>query len=200
MVWHLDNKNYMSNINDYEKKQLFSAQDMVLIAVFSALITICSFIEIPIGPIPFTLQTFGVFVSAGILGTKRGTSAVVVYILIGLIGIPVFRGSGGPAVLAGTTGGYITGFIFTALIIGGVMSAFKKYNANIRFAMTIVGMIIGDAVCFVVGTIQFMAVTNMNLATSLAYCVIPFIIPDMVKIIVAAIFVDRVRKYGRIFD
>ena len=94
-------------------KKFLTVQDMVLIAVFVAIITVCSFIQISVGPVPFTLQTFGVFVTAGILGTKRGTLAVIVYILLGIIGVPVFCGAGGPGVIVGTTGGYITGFIFT---------------------------------------------------------------------------------------
>ena len=96
-------------------KKFLTVQDMVLIAVFVAIITVCSFIQISVGPVPFTLQTFGVFVTAGILGTKRGTLAVIVYILLGIIGVPVFCGAGGPGVIVGTTGGYITGFIFTIL-------------------------------------------------------------------------------------
>lgn len=190
----------MENIMQKEERESFSAQDMVLIAVFAALITVCSFIKITLGPVPFTLQTFGVFVAAGILGTKRGTLSVIVYILLGFIGIPVFGGSGGPGVIAGTTGGYITGFIFTAVIIGLVMSILKNSKAQIKFAMTVIGMILGDVVCFVIGTVQFMAVTNNDLVTSLGYCVIPFIIPDFAKIVIAAFFVDRVKKYVRIFD
>lgn len=94
-----NNEIIMENIMQKEERESFSAQDMVLIAVFAALITVCSFIKITLGPVPFTLQTFGVFVAAGILGTKRGTLSVIVYILLGFIGIPVFGGSGGPGVI-----------------------------------------------------------------------------------------------------
>ena len=156
-------------------KKFLTVQDMVLIAVFVAIITVCSFIQISVGPVPFTLQTFGVFVTAGILGTKRGTLAVIVYILLGIIGVPVFCGAGGPGVIVGTTGGYITGFIFTALIIG-------------------------DVVCFVIGTIQFMFVMKTSLTVALGYCVIPFIIPDLVKILVATIIVNRMKKYVKILN
>lgn len=192
----------MENVIENKKteKEAFSAQDITLIAVFAAFITVCSFIKIPLGPIPFTLQTFGVFIAAGILGTKRGTLSVVVYVLLGLVGVPVFGGAGGPAVITGSTGGYITGFIFTALIIGLVTAPFKNSSSKVRIAMAIVGMLLGDVVCFIIGTVQFMYVANMNLVTSLGYCVIPFIIPDLVKIIVAAIFTDRMKKYVRIFD
>ena len=148
-------------------KKFLTVQDMVLIAVFVAIITVCSFIQISVGPVPFTLQTFGVFVTAGILGTKRGTLAVIVYILLGIIGVPVFCGAGGRGVIVGTTG---------------------------------VAMILGDVVCFVIGTIQFMFVMKTSLTVALGYCVIPFIIPDLVKILVATIIVNRMKKYVKILN
>ena len=81
--------------------------DLVYISMFTVLIAICSWISIP-AAVPFTLQTLGVFLAVGILGGKRGTMAVLVYILLGAIGIPVFAGfSGGIGVLTGTTGGFI---------------------------------------------------------------------------------------------
>ena len=87
--------------------------DIVYIAVFAVIMAICSWISIP-AAVPFTLQTFGVFIAVGILGGKRGTLSVLVFILLGAIGVPVFAGfSGGIGVLAGTTGGYIIGFLFS---------------------------------------------------------------------------------------
>lgn len=183
-----------------KEKKFLTIQDMVLIAVFAALIAVCSLITIPWGPVPFTLQTFAVFTTAGLLGTKRGTISVIIYILLGLIGIPVFAGgSSGPAVIAGPTGGYITGFIFTALIIGIIMGLFRKSPIWLNLIMTVAAMIIGDIVCLVIGTIQFMVVMDTSLVVALGYCVIPFIIPDLVKIIIATIIVNRMKKYVRIF-
>lgn len=183
-----------------KEKKVLTVQDMVLIAIFAALIAACSYIQIPLGPVPFTLQTFAVFTTAGLLGTKRGTIAVVIYILLGVIGIPVFAGSGGPGIIVGPTGGYITGFIFTVIIIGLIMNVFKKNATGLKFVMTVVAIVVGDAICFIIGTIQFMVVMKVNLAVAMGYCVIPFILPDLVKIIVAAIVVNRVKKYVRIFD
>ena len=173
-------------------KKFLTVQDMVLIAVFVAIITVCSFIQISVGPVPFTLQTFGVFVTAGILGTKRGTLAVIVYILLGIIGVPVFCGAGGPGVIVGTTGGYITGFVFTALIIGIITHFFEKSSTWLKLGATVV--------CFVIGTIQFMFVMKTSLTVALGYCVIPFIIPDLVKILVATIIVNRMKKYVKILN
>ena len=184
------------------KKTFITVQDMVLVAVFTALIAVCSWITIPAiaGQVPFTLQTFAVFVTAGVLGAKRGVLSVFVYILLGLIGVPVFAGfAGGLSVVAGPTGGYIVGFVFTALIVGAVMYVVKGKNETTKLIVSVIAMILGDLACFAVGTIWFMAVTGTNLAGSLALCVIPFIIPDLVKIIVAAIVVNRLKKYVQIF-
>lgn len=185
------------------KKTFLTVQDMVLVAVFTALIAICSWITIPAmaGQVPFTLQTFAVFVTAGILGTKRGTLSVVVYILLGLVGVPVFAGFvGGFSVIIGPTGGYIIGFIFTAIIIGSVSYFVKEKSELTKIVSLVVSMILGDIACFIIGTIWFMVVTNTNLAASLTMCVVPFIIPDIVKIILATIIVNRVKKYVRIFN
>ena len=94
--------------------------DMVYIAMFAVLIAICSWISIPT-MVPFTLQTFGIFVTVGILGGKRGSLSVLIYLLLGAIGVPVFAGfSGGVQALVGTTGGYIIGFLLSALLMWGM--------------------------------------------------------------------------------
>lgn len=184
-----------------QEKKLFSVQNMVLIAVFTALIAVCSWIRVPVEPVPFTLQTFAVFVTAGLLGSKRGAVSVVVYILLGLVGVPVFAGfAAGPSVIAGPTGGYIVGFIFTAIITGAIMSASKNMNSTAKIIMTAVAMILGDIACFAIGTVWFMVVMKTGLIATLGLCVIPYIIPDLVKIVVAVILVDRMRKYVRFFD
>ena len=128
--------------------------DIVYIAVFAVIMAICSWISIP-AAVPFTLQTFGVFIAVGILGGKRGTLSVLVFILLGAIGVPVFAGfSGGIGVLAGTTGGYIIGFLFSAL----VMRAMEKLPGK-KAVMQIVSMIVGLIVCYAFGTAWFMIVT-----------------------------------------
>ena len=100
--------------------QQSKTRDIVFIGIFAALIAICSWISIPT-TVPFTLQTMGVFTAVGLLGGKRGSLAVLVYILLGLVGLPVFAGfSGGVGVLFGTTGGYIIGFLASALLMWGI--------------------------------------------------------------------------------
>lgn len=177
-----------------------TVKDMVLIAIFAALISVCSLIQIPLGTIPFTLQTFAVFTTAGLLGTKRGIAAILIYILLGIIGMPVFTGKGGPSAIVGPTGGYITGFIFTVLIIGLIMRLFRKSTMRVQLVMTAAAMLVGDVICFVIGTIQFMVVMKTNLVAALGYCVMPFIIPDLVKIIAATIVVSKIKKYIRVFN
>ena len=169
--------------------------DIVYIAVFAVIMAICSWISIP-AAVPFTLQTFGVFVAVGVLGGKRGTLSVLVFILLGAIGVPVFAGfSGGIGVLAGTTGGYIIGFLFSAL----VMWAMEKLPVKNTFTQ-ILSMILGLVVCYAFGTVWFMVVYSrangpVGLAAVLGWCVIPFIIPDLVKIAVAFGLSKKLKKY-----
>ena len=101
-------------MNAIARKRI-SVYDLVMVALFAALIAVCAWVTIP-GSVPFTLQTMGVFLAVGLLGGKRGTAAVLVYILLGAVGMPVFSGfSGGVGRLLGTTGGYIIGFLVAAL-------------------------------------------------------------------------------------
>ena len=169
--------------------------DIVYIAVFAVIMAICSWISIPT-TVPFTLQTFGVFIAVGILGGKRGTLAVLVYIILGAIGVPVFSGfTGGVGILVGTTGGYIVGFLFSAL----VMWLMEKIPGK-RSVIQVISMIIGLIVCYAFGTAWFMIVYSrangaVGLAAVLGWCVIPFIIPDLVKIIFAYVLSRKLKKY-----
>lgn len=168
--------------------------DLVFIALFAALMAICSWISIPT-TVPFTLQTFGVFVAVGILGGKRGSLSVLIYILLGAIGIPVFSGfTGGIGILLGSTGGYIIGFLFSALVMWLIQSLLGK-----KAWVQILSMVIGLFVCYAFGTIWFMLVyMNQNgavsLVTVLGWCVIPFLIPDFVKIALAFVISNRLGK------
>lgn len=169
--------------------------DIVYIAVFAVIMAICSWISVP-AAVPFTLQTFGVFIAVGVLGGKRGTLSVLVFILLGAVGIPVFANfSGGIGVLAGPTGGYIIGFLFSALI----MWAMEKLPGR-KSVMQIISMIVGLIVCYAFGTVWFMIVYGRNegpvgLATALGWCVIPFVIPDIIKIVLAYGLSRKLRKY-----
>lgn len=169
--------------------------DLVYIGVFAVLMAVCSWISIPTA-VPFTLQTFGVFMAVGVLGGKKGTASVGLYLLLGVLGVPVFAGmTGGIGVLLGTTGGYIIGFFFSAL----VMWAMEKLPGK-RSVIQVISMIIGLLVCYTFGTVWFMMVYMKNqgavgLMTVLGWCVIPFIIPDILKIVLAYGLSRKLKKY-----
>lgn len=169
-------------------------QDMAYIAVFAVLIAICSWISIP-ATVPFTLQTFAVFLAVGVLGGKRGSMSVLIYILLGAIGVPVFAGfSGGISALFGTTGGYIIGFLFSALLMWGIEKLFGR-----KIWVLGISMLLGLILCYAIGTVWFMMVYAktsgaIGLSTVLAWCVIPFIIPDVIKIVMALTLSKRLAK------
>ena len=169
-------------------------RDIVYMSVFTAMISICSWISIP-ASIPFTLQTMGVFTTVGLLGGKRGTLTVLTYILLGAIGVPVFAGlNGGVSVLLGTTGGYIMGFLLSALLMWGIETIMGRNQIVLAFSM-----IAGLIVCYAFGTAWFMLIYTQHsgvigLSTVLGLCVIPFIIPDLIKIGVALFLINRLKK------
>lgn len=170
-------------------------RDMVYIAIFSALIAVCSWLIVP-SPVPFTLQTMGVFLTVGLLGGKRGSMAVLTYILLGALGVPVFAGfTGGIGIILGTTGGYIAGFLVSALI----MWALEKILGTGKTALA-VSMVAGLLACYAVGTVWFMAVYTRTTGTIgfsavLGWCVIPFIIPDLIKIALSLLLTTRLKRY-----
>ncbi|MBQ9227360.1 MAG: biotin transporter BioY [Eubacterium sp.] len=176
------------------KKKDFKVIDLVYIGVGAALIAVCAFATVPIGPVPFTLQTLGVCLTAGLLGRRGGIPAVLVYILLGAVGVPVFSGfKGGIGVLFGATGGYIIGFLFTALLVGTVADKTKG-----KLWQLLLGMTGGVLLCYVFGTAWFAAVFAHNgdprsLGGILSVCVVPFLLPDAVKIVLAAVLTNRLK-------
>lgn len=173
--------------------QKWSARDLVYAAVMASLTAVCSWISIPT-TVPFTLQTFAVFLAVGVLGGRRGTFAVLVYILLGAVGLPVFAGfSGGLGVLFGATGGYILGFLFSALLYWGGTKVLGE-----RTPVIVLAMVLGLAVCYAFGTAWFMVVYArtggpVGLMAALGWCVFPFVVPDLVKIALA-VALTRVLK------
>ena len=166
---------------------------MIYIALFGILIGICSWITIP-GPLPFTLQTFGVFLTVSVLGGKRGTAAVLLYIFMGLIGLPVFSGfQGGIGVILGPTGGYIVGFIFSAL----VMWIYETLTPKNIFTQSL-SMITALLVCYIFGTLWYIIIfsgdsQDISVMTVISLCVIPFVIPDIIKIALVLFLGKRLR-------
>lgn len=172
------------------KNKKIKTIDIVYIGLFAALISVCAWISIPLS-VPITLQTFAVCLTAGLLGWKRGTLTVIVYILLGMAGLPVFSGfKSGIAAVTGPTGGYIAGFVLTALIIGFAADKIgKKVWQNVIF------MAIGIIVCYFFGTVWFCTAYKVSFASALAACVAPFLLFDAVKITAAALFVNKLKRF-----
>ena len=180
----------MSEAKTEKSKSKFKVIDLVYIGLSAALIAVCSWISIPLPTVPITLQTMGVVLIASLFGAKRGVIATVVYILLGAIGVPVFSGfSSGLGVIGGATGGYIIGFIFTALIVGITADKTNKLWA------LVVSMIIGILVCYAFAIVYTNKGTPMGVGTILGMCVVPFLIPDAVKIVIAAVLTNRLKRF-----
>lgn len=167
-------------------------KDMTITAVMAALICIAGPLTIPMGPIPLSLATFAVYLAGAVTGKKYGTTAVGLYLLIGIIGVPVFSGfSGGFQKLAGVTGGYLIGYLPCAFLSGiGAERAEKKGR---RWLLPVM-MTAGTAVLYAIGTAWFMIQTGNALGAALSLCVIPFLPGDAVKILAASILSPMIRK------
>lgn len=177
------------------EKKKWKPLDLAYMGLFVALMAICSWINIPMA-VPFTLQTFAVFAAVSMLGLSRGTVAVLVYIILGTVGVPVFAGfSGGYGIVLGLTGGYIVGFIFMALIEGGIMKAFGK-----KIPVMVIAMLLGLAALYAFGTAWFIYAYNrdngaISVMAALSACVFPYIIPDCCKIALAIVLDKRLARF-----
>lgn len=179
-----------------KKKKKIKTIDIVYIGIFAAIIAVSSWISIPF-TVPITLQTMGICLASGLLGSKRGTLTTVIYILLGLAGVPVFANfASGISTILSPVGGYIIGFIFTSLIVGIVSDKTKG-----KVIPLIISMAAGILVCYAFGTVWFAVfyakenTEPASLSTILGWCVIPFLIPDAVKIAAASILVNRLKKF-----
>lgn len=148
-------------------------------AIFAALICVAGPIAVPLpGFVPISLGTFALYLTGALLGCKRGAISTAVYIMLGAVGLPVFTNfMGGFAKLLGPTGGYIVGYIPLVLITG----IFADMSSKKRWLMP-VGMVLGTAVMYALGTVWFMILNGADLAVALMSCVVPFLIGDSLKI------------------
>ena len=187
---------FENDVYNDDKKVKFTVRDMCFIAMFAVIIAVCSWISVPL-TVPITLQTFGVFAALGVLGGKKGTIAVIVYVLLGAVGLPVFAGFKlGIGTLLGTTGGYIIGFVLSGIVYWAITDKFGT-----KLAVTVIAMALGLLVCYAFGTAWFMIVYTgskgaVTLWSTLGWCVFPFIIPDAIKIALAILVSERVGKYA----
>lgn len=166
------------------------ARRLVFCALFAALLSVFAQLQLPIGPVPVSLATFGVMLCGLLLGGRWGALAVVVYLMLGAAGAPVFAGfQGGAARLAGPTGGYLIGYLPCALLAGWPAPRLQE-----RLGGRCVLLVLGTAFCYLLGTAWFMFSAGRTLGESLALCVLPFLPGDAAKIILAAFLAPRLRR------
>ena len=167
---------------------------IVYISLFAVLMAVCSWIYVPF-VVPFTMQTFAVFLALNFLGGMRGTVAILLYLSIGAVGVPVFSGfTAGVGVLLGQNGGYMLGWLIAGLTVWLFdLLPIKKTVSRI------ISSIIGLVICYAVGTMWFAAVYartsgEIGFLAVLSMCVFPFILPDAIKLALAYWLSIRLRK------
>lgn len=181
----------MSTPEEEKSTRRFDTWDLAIMGLGIALIAVCSWISIPM-TVPFTLQTFAVCLIAALLGLRRGLWTVLCYILLGAVGAPVFAGfKGGFGALLGVTGGYIVGFLFTALVVG---LASERWGRKLK--VLVPAMILGILLCYAFGTAWFVLVYTKNsgpigVGTALGWCVLPYIPADAAKLLLASLLSVR---------
>ena len=167
--------------------------DLAYIALFAVLIAVSAWIAIPF-PVPFTLQTFAVFLALMTLGGQRGFYAVLVYLLMGTAGLPVFSGfQGGIGVLMGATGGYLTGFLVSAVLYRILTG---KGESTLQTGLAALASLLA---CYFMGTLWFSvgygSASTGSILSTLLLCVAPYVIPDLVKLALAFTLSRRLKRY-----
>lgn len=170
------------------------AKNMALCGLFTAILALCAWLSIPMGDMVITLQTFGIFLTLGLLGGKRGSITICVYLLLGAVGAPVFSGfRGGLGALLGTTGGYIFGFMLTALTYW-IITSVKDAPLT-----RLLAMILGMLLCYSCGSwwymTRYLSGGQLTLGLVLMKCVIPYLIPDVIKLTLAWILTGKLKRF-----
>jgi len=165
--------------------------NIVLSSLFAILTGIGAFIAIPIGPVPITMQTLFTYLAGGILGSKWGALSQVIYVILGLIGIPFFAGGkAGIGVLVGPTGGYLIGFVVGAYVMGWLI----EFRQSLSFMWILFSMVIGTLVIYTLGIIQLSLWLKIGLEKAILIGVLPFIVGDSLKILLATYITIKIRK------
>ena len=163
---------------------------MALTALFTAVLCVAAPFSIMVGPIPISLASLVIYIAAGSLGWKLSALSVVLYIILGAVGLPVFSYfEGGFHKIAGLTGGYIIGYIPCALVTGVAAGIFRW-----KLRRFVLGMVIGTALLYTCGMVWYMLQSGSSLLVSFALCVSPFLIGDVLKIIIASVITPKLRK------
>ncbi len=184
---------YILNLKDTKERtginMMMNTKHLALIGLMAAVLCILGPLALPIGPVPVSLGSLAVYLTVTILGMKKGTVSVVIYILLGLAGLPVFSAfSGGIGKVLGPTGGYIVGYIFLALIYGFFVDRYTNYG------LLFLGMILGTFVLYMFGTLWLAYEAGMSFSAALAAGVLPFVVGDLIKMAVAVLAGIQVRR------
>lgn len=164
-----------------------ATKEMTRLGLITSILCVLSPLSLPIGIVPISLTNLVIFLSCYVVGMKRTVLCVFLYLLIGLAGFPVFSGfSGGLTKLLGPTGGYLFGFIFMAWIAGYFIEKHLRYQ--------LIGMILGASICSLIGTFWLSFVTNLSLTTAIGLGVTPFIVGDLIKILIAMFIGPKLKR------
>ena len=186
---------------------------LVQIAMMSAVLCVVApfTIPVPVSPVPLSLATVAVYLAGVLLGAKKGTGCVIIYLLLGMVGLPVFSGfSGGAGVLLGPTGGYLIGYIPCVFVTGGLLErgwSFKQKKKCFgveekavrpwwRVVWNAFAMALGTILCYALGTAWFMFVMDgtYTVVQALLVCVVPYVVFDLIKILAVAAIAVPIRK------
>ncbi len=170
--------------------RITSLRGMVYASMFGALTAIGAYIIIPLPPVPITLQTLFLNLAGALLGGYLGALSQVVYILLGVIGLPVFAGGkAGLGVLIGPTGGYLFGFVAAAFVVGKLIALRKKPG----LVWTVVSMVAGMVIIYSLGVFQLTLVAKLSVEKAITVGALPFLPGDAVKIVLAALIYLKTR-------
>jgi len=170
---------------------------IAMTGIMAAVICLLAPLSIPLsGGVPISLATFVVMLAAALLGPVMGTEATLVYILVGLIGLPVFSSyQAGAGVLLGPTGGYIIGYLPLAFMTGLFSKKISGSHKGIsRFSLLVAGMLLGTALCYLLGTAWFVWSTKTGWLASLSVCVVPFLPFDLLKMVVVGLAAPKIES------
>lgn len=167
-----------------------SVKKLTLAGVMAALLCVSAPWAIQIGPVPITLATLAIYLIGAVAGEKYGTVSVMIYILLGMVGLPVFSGfAGGFSRIAGVTGGYIIGYIPCVYICGLIIRRAKG-----RFVAYPIAMVMGTVALYLLGTLWYIIQTGNTFISALVVCVVPFLPGDIIKIILASVFSHEINR------
>ncbi len=165
---------------------------MTLVGLMTAVICVIApfSLTIPFSPVPLSLATLAIYFTVTVLGMKRSLISVTIYLLLGLVGIPVFSNfTGGIGTLLGPTGGYLLGYLFLTVVFGFFMDRWPN-----SLPLRLVGMVLGTTACYLLGTIWLAFQASLTITQAMISAVIPFIPGDFAKISVALFAGHLIRK------